>query len=160
MNSLLLGLLALVRLAPTPSLTPEPYLGTWLVADKDARVEITRQGEVYTGRYVSFTDPAAARKKGYAVGGIVLKNLKKDGTDLTGKVIDSETKKEYNASLSTPVSDRVVLKVKTMGMTVHTETWTRVAVSAIEAPAPATKAASLGTLIPSKKKETAPAIQP
>lgn len=106
----------------------DPFLGTWLTQDKDARVEITRQGNVYTGRYVGFTDPVASRKKGYRMNDVVFKDLQQDDSELAGKVIDGT--KVYNATLTLPDANHLLMKVKVMGVTAHSETWTRVVVAA------------------------------
>lgn len=130
MNFLFLSLLALLRLTPAaPAVAPDPYAGTWLDS-ADSRVEITRQGNTYVSRYVGFKDVTASRKKGFEVGAVFMKDLKADGSDLSGKVIDWETKKEYKATLTATDANHLVMKVKVMGITAHTENWTRVAVPA------------------------------
>lgn len=162
MKFLLFALLALLRPAPASN----PYTGTWLVADRDAQVEIILRDDVYTGRYVGFTDPAAARQQGYEVGGIVLKNMRQEGGELVGVVVDVETKKEYDAELSAPAANRVLLKVKKLGLTVHSETWTRAAAarSAVATPAPASPAKAGPVVAPApvgpKKTKATPAGRP
>ena len=116
----------LLHFAPASPPPADPFLGTWLSEDKDCRIEITRAGNVYTGRYLSFVDQATARKKGYVVGNVVLKDLKADGRELSGRVIDAETKKDYKATLTLTDANHLLMKVKIMGVTGHSETWTRV----------------------------------
>jgi len=117
----------LLHVASTPPPPADPFLGTWLTEDKNSRVEITRVSNVYTGRYLSFVDLAAARKKGYVVGDVVLKDVKADGKDLNGRVIDGETKKDYKVTMTATDANHILMKVKVMGITAHSETWTRVA---------------------------------
>ena len=124
---LLAFLISLLLHFEPPSPPPaDPFLGTWLSEDKDCRIEITRAGNVYTGRYLSFVDQATARKKGYVVGNVVLKDLKADGRELSGRVIDAETKKDYKSTLTPTDANHLLMKVKIMGVTGHSETWTRV----------------------------------
>ncbi len=112
-------------LAPTSP--TDPYLGTWLAADQDGRIEIVRQGPGYVGRFVGFKDVALAHRQGYDVGAVLLSNLRPDGDDLAGQVMDYSTHKQYPVTLHATDPTHVVLRVKVMGLTAHTETWTRVA---------------------------------
>lgn len=116
----------LLHFAPASPPPADPFLGTWLSEDKDCRMEITRAGNVYTGRYLSFVDQATARKKGYVVGNVVLKDMKADGQELSGRVIDAETKKDYKVTMTATDANHLLMKVKIMGVTGHSETWTRV----------------------------------
>lgn len=105
-------------LPPTPT-----YTGFWLTADQDAVIEISRQVDGYVGRYVAFRrDPAAkkARLNTYS-----FKEMKVDGDELSGKVIDPKSGKDYKATLHLTGVQTLEMKVKMMGVTAHTETWTR-----------------------------------
>ena len=129
MNYLLICLVLLTHFFPPPAASTapaDPYLGTWLAEDQDGRIEITRQGAVYTGCFVGFKDVAASHKQGYDVGAVVLRDLRPDGDALAGKVMDWSKKKEYNGTLTAPDASHLVLKVKVMGLTAHSETWTRI----------------------------------
>lgn len=121
----LLWLSLLLYLTPAPAAAPDPYLGTWLAEDQDGRIEITRQGALYTGRFVGFKDVAASRRQGYEVGAVVLRSFRPDANELAGKVMDWSTKKEYAGTLAASDARHLVLKVKVMGVTAHAETWTR-----------------------------------
>ena len=74
---------------------------------------------------MGFKDVAASRRQGYEVGAAVLRSFRPDGSELAGKVMDWSTKKEYNGTLAAPDAHHLVLKVKVMGVTAHSETWTR-----------------------------------
>ncbi len=123
MNPLLCWLASLF--APTPP--ADFYLGTWLAEDQDGRIELVRQGPGYVGRFVGFQDVALAHRQGYDVGAVLLSNLRPDGEDLAGQVMDYSTHKQYTATLHATDAIHLVLKVKVMGVTAHSETWTRVA---------------------------------
>lgn len=112
-------------LAPTPP--ADPYLGTWLAEDQDGRIEITRQGAGYVGRFVGFKDVALAHRQGYDVGAVLLSNLRPAGDELAGQVMDYATHKQYSATLRAADATHLLLKVKVMGLIAHAETWTRVA---------------------------------
>ena len=128
----LLWLSLLLHLSPAPATAPpDPYLGTWLAEDQDGRIEITRLGALYTGRFVGFKDVVASRRQGYEVGAVVLRSFRPAGNELSGKVMNWSTKKEYNGTLAAPDAHHLVLKVKVMGVTAHSETWTRLAASTI-----------------------------
>jgi len=110
-----------------PVAPPDPYLGIWLAEDQDGRIEITRQGTLYTGRFVGFKDVAASHRQGYDLGAVVLRSFEPAGRELAGRVIDWATKKEYAGTLAAPDARHLTLKVKVMGLTAHAETWTRLA---------------------------------
>lgn len=105
-------------LPPTPA-----YTGYWLTADQDAVIEVSRQGAGYVGRYVAFRkDPAAKKDR---LNTYSFKEMKPDGDELSGKVLDPKTGKDYKATLHLTGPQTLELKVKAMGITAHTETWTR-----------------------------------
>lgn len=108
------------------SAPPAPtYTGFWLTEKKDVVVEISRQGTGYVGRYVAFrTEPTSAPHKAQ-LNFQVLKDLKPEGEDLGGKVLNPDTGKDYKAVLHLTGPQTLELRVKVMGMTAHTETWTR-----------------------------------
>ena len=124
MNFLWLTLLLHLTTAPHTA-PPDPYLGTWLAEDQDGRIEITRQGALYTGRFVGFKDVAASRRQGYELGAVVLRSFRPAGSELAGKVMDWSAHKEYGGTLAATDARHLVLKVKVMGVTAHAETWTR-----------------------------------
>ncbi|WP_046245404.1 DUF2147 domain-containing protein [Hymenobacter terrenus] len=107
------------------SFTPANFTGYWLSADQDAVVEITRQGDVYSGRYVAFRKDPNNPKKKAQLNTYILKGMKPDGNDLTGKVLDPDTGKDYNATLVPTGANTLELRVKVMGLTAHKEAWTR-----------------------------------
>ncbi len=55
----------------------------------------------------------------------MLKELRPDGNELTGKVLDPDTGKDYKATLAFTGPNTVELRVKVMGVTAHKEAWTR-----------------------------------
>lgn len=116
--------LAAAPISHTHPVAEPAFAGYWLRAD-DAVVEFAPQGKGYVGRYVAFRkDPASAKKKA-ALNTVCFKDLKADGNELSGKVIDLDSGKEYNAVLTLKSATALELRVKVMGMTVHTETLTR-----------------------------------
>lgn len=115
-------LISLLFSATPPAPT---YIGFWLTEDKTTVVEISRQGSGYVGRYVAFrTEPTSAKHQAQA-NFQVLKELKPDGDDLNGKVLNPDTNKDYKAVLHLTSPQTLELRVKVMGVTAHTETWTR-----------------------------------
>lgn len=106
------------------ALPPTPvYTGYWLTADGDAVIEVSRQGDVYVGRYVAFRKDAATKKT--RLNTYSFRDMKPDGDELSGKVLDPQSGKGYKATLHLTSPQTLELKVKAMGITAHTETWTR-----------------------------------
>ena len=103
---------------PTPT-----YNGFWLTADQDAVIEVSRQGDMYVGRYVAFhKDPATKKTR---LNTYSFKDMQPDGDELSGRVLDPKSGKGYKATLHLTGPQTLELKVKAMGITAHTETWTR-----------------------------------
>lgn len=123
-------------LPPAPATAPAPvevvhaplaaisYAGFWLMEDQDAVVEITRQGDTYMGRFVAFRKDAANAKKSL-LNTTLLKELKPDGDDLAGKILDPKSGKDYKVTLVYTGPKTLEMRVKVMGVVAHKETWTR-----------------------------------
>lgn len=65
LGCLLLGLLV----TPAYADSPDGVLGLWVTADGKARIEITRQGDVYDGRIVWLKEPLYAADDEQGMGG-------------------------------------------------------------------------------------------
>jgi len=92
--------------------------------DQDAVVEITRQGDTYTGRLMAFRK-STTKEKLKLVNTILLKNLKADGDNLTGRIVDPSSGKDYKVTLIYTGPAMLEMQVKAMGVVVRKETWTR-----------------------------------
>ena len=97
--------------------------------DQDAVIEISRQGETYVGRFVAFRKDASNAVKKAKLNYALLKDLKPDGDDLSGKVMDPKSGKDYKATLVSTGPKSLEMRVKAMGMVAYKETWTRQAAS-------------------------------
>ncbi|MFD2719672.1 DUF2147 domain-containing protein [Hymenobacter monticola] len=112
--------------APAVAVPPAPsFVGSWLMEDQDVVIEISRQGNAYVGRYVAFRKSASDPKKKALLNTYLLKDLKPDGDELSGVVLDPKSGKDYKTTLSLTGPKTLEMRVKAMGMTAHKETWTR-----------------------------------
>ena len=111
----------LVAYAPR---TASSFVGFWLMQDQDAVIEISPQGNTYVGRFVAFRKAANAKKKAM-ITTLLLKDMKPDGSDLSGRVLDPISGKEYKVTLISAGSKTLEMRVQAMDMVAYKETWNR-----------------------------------
>jgi uncharacterized protein (DUF2147 family) len=113
-------LLIALPLYPAAAPDPDAIIGTWVVAEKDAHIEIYRQGDVYFGRisWLRGQDggkpsgagpaPEAMMHETPRVGLIIVRNFRFDGKAWkAGTLYDPTDGKSYRGIITLPGKDEL-----------------------------------------------------